>query len=91
MAKTERTTESQQTDFAEREVLPGQLPGDLVSVRCTGPKCDKSLRGYHTGQTMLLGRFYPGTKAEIICSRCGHLNRFVISQEACSVAQVKME
>ncbi len=62
-----------------REYLDGQYGKRLFPVRCSNPQCGKNNKlSKDFGGAKLLGMFPRGTWGEIQCSRCRHLNAFVV-------------
>jgi hypothetical protein len=61
----------------EREQLPGQSGRKIYPVRCDNPCCGKKNIVNNIG-TQLLGYYYPGTRGQVKCSRCGTLNCFEV-------------
>jgi hypothetical protein len=74
------SSETEDKSFAVRELLPGQEEGQLVAVHCENPDCGKNPKsGINFGGSRLLGRYYPGTRGEVKCPRCGHVNKFKVA------------
>ena len=68
--------------FVAREKLPGQKGESVYPVRCSNVSCGvNKTSGYNAGGRRLLGHYYSGTKGQVQCPRCGHMNKFTVTED----------